>query len=617
MLVFVFLLGCAPAMAVDLSVSGKNTVTDGSASSLVTVEMMPVQMTVTVPSVLPATINARGVTTVAPDAAVINQSSGPVEVTGIKAKAISPWTLVGPGYNFAAAKVNSKLVQVSINGQAAAETGNLSLTEEWVVPAWDSLGFGYSVKISAQRTALTDVNMAEVEFTVDWYKEKFIGNSLDWEYTLNEATNTITLTKYIGESTDVTVYNEYQVGDKTYKNVVMGTSTSTNGPFVGSPKKAELTSVTFLKGVSLPANVSYMFYNCSKLAAIDMTKISTNNVTNMSHMFHSCFGLKNLDVSNFNTGRVTSMESLFSGCRGLTSLDVSNFDTSNVTNMNSMFGNINNGCSNLTSLDLTNFNTSKVKNMGNMFYNCSKLTSLNITNLDTSNVTDMSDMFSHCSKLTSLDVTHFNTGKVTNMDRMFQGCSSLTSLDVSHFDTRNVTGMYGIFYGCSNIKSLNITNFNTSKIRNMSYMFAFCYSLASLDVTNFDTSNVTQMGNMFSGCYELTSLDVSNFNTSKVTYMYNMFNCCFKLTSLDVSNFDTSNVTNMGGMFKDCRMLATIYASDAFTTDKVTSSDNMFTGCSKLVGGNGTKCDGNSSIGSSRARIDTPDTPGYFTAKTN
>ena len=162
-------------------------------------------------------------------------------------------------------------------------------------------------------------------------------------------------------------------------------------------------------------------------------------------------------------------------------------------------------------------------------------------------------------KLTSIEnLALLDTAKVTNMDSMFHNCTGLTSLDVSGLDTANVTDISGMFIGCS--------------------------GLTSLDVSNFDTANVTRMDSMFSSCSGLTSLDVSNFDTANVTDMDFMFSSCSGLTSLDVSNFDTANVTDMNSMFKGCSALTTIYAGDAWNTDKVTSSNDMFGNCSKLKG---------------------------------
>ena len=148
-------------------------------------------------------------------------------------------------------------------------------------------------------------------------------------------------------------------------------------------------------------------------------------------------------------------------------------------------------------------------------------------------------------------------------------------------------------------------------------MFLQCSSLTSLDVSNFDTSNVTKMGSMFSGCSSLTALDVSNFDTSKVTNMSWMFSHCFSLTELDLSNFDTSKVTDMSLMFYNCPSLTTIFASDKFVTNGVTSDYDMFKDCAKLKGGAGTVYDA-AHINKEYARIDGgTDAPGYFTAKIN
>ena len=304
----------------------------------------------------------------------------------------------------------------------------------------------------------------------------------------------------------------------------------------------------------------------------------------MSSMFNGCSGLTSLTIgNNFNTSKVTTMYQMFSGCSSLESLNLSNFDTSSVTDMSFMFY----GCSGLTSLDLSgsNFNTSNVENMSSMFNGCSGLTSLTIgNNFNTSKVTTMYQMFSGCSGLPSLDLSSFDTQKVTNMQLMFSGCSSLKSLDLSKFNTSKVTIMSYMFSGCSGLTSIDLSKFVTSNVTYMQYMFYGCSGLTSLDLSSFDTQKVENMYQMFSGCSCLKSLDLSNFDTSKVTTMYQMFSGCSGLTSLDLSSFNTQKVKNMSSMFYNCSNLKTIFASDKFTTGAVTSSDNMFTGCTSLVG---------------------------------
>ena len=70
-------------------------------------------------------------------------------------------------------------------------------------------------------------------------------------------------------------------------------------------------------------------------------------------------------------------------------------------------------------------------------------------------------------------------------------------------------------------------------------------------------------------------------------------------------------------MFCSCNSLKTIYTSDKFNTDAVTSSTNMFYNTTNLVGGAGTTYN-SSYVDKEYARIDGgTSSPGYFTLKNN
>ena len=343
-------------------------------------------------------------------------------------------------------------------------------------------------------------------------------------------------------------------------------------------------------------DTSYLFANTGIATIENINLINTINSLNMEYMFSNCANLQEITFS-------------------------SKFDTKNVRNMQEMFG----GCSTLKNITLNEkFNTNKVTNISKMFQNCINLTTIDLgNNFDTSNVLDASYMFSNCNKLANIDLKEkFNTEKVTNMSYMFYNCRVLTSLDVSKFDTSQVTNMSAMFYDCSGLTSLDVSKFDTSKVTDMSYMFQYCNRLTSLDVSKFDTRKVTNMKAMFNTCVSLTSLDVSKFDTSRVTDMGFMFSSCSSLTSLDVSKFDTSQVTDMSSMFAYCRKLSKIYVSEynettgkGWTTKKVTVSDKMFTGTTKLVGGNGTVYN-SSNVDATYARIDKEGETGYLTLKT-
>ena len=237
------------------------------------------------------------------------------------------------------------------------------------------------------------------------------------------------------------------------------------------------------------------------------------------------------------------------------------------------------------------------------------VTSKLCTYINNKPVVSMSYMF-HYSQAASIDLSSFDTSSVTNMSWMFYQ-SQATTLDVSNFDTSKVIDMNHMFWN-SKATTLDVSNFDTSKVTNMSYMFSNSKA-TTLDLSSFDTSSVTNMSYMFFSS-KATTLDVSNFDTSKVTNMRSMFSGS-QATTLDVSNFDTSKVTDMSKMFYDSTKLKTIYASNKFNTDAVTSSIEMFTHSTHLVGGSGTTYN-SSYTDKTYARIDGGTTnPGYFTSK--
>ena len=159
-----------------------------------------------------------------------------------------------------------------------------------------------------------------------------------------------------------------------------------------------------------------------------------------------------------------------------------------------------------------------------------------------------------------------------------------------------------------------MSSFNTENVTDMSYMFASCNEVRNFDVSNFNTGNVTNMRQMFYGCSNLESVNVSGLNTENVTDMYEMFGYNYNLKSLDLSSFNTENVTDMSNMFSYNYHMTTIYAGRGWSTASITSADNMFRGCSQLVGGMGTAFDSNHT-GAEYARLDGgPNKPGYLTA---
>lgn len=384
--------------------------------------------------------------------------------------------------------------------------------------------------------------------------------------------------------------------------------------FAASPELKSLDLSGF--NTSKVKNMTYMFYNAGKIETLDLSAFDTSSVTTMYGLFNGMRALKNLNISSFNTQNVTEMQEMFQYNSSLTSLDLLHFDTRKVTNMKSMFYNL----SNVTSLDLSSFDTRNVKQMNDMFQGVSKVPTLRLNNFNTEKVENMSGMFAYMSELEDLDVSSFNTRKVTNMYGMFSGVKKLRSINVSNFNTSAVTNMGYMFTNMAALENLNVNNFNTSAVTNMNNMFSGMANLRSLNLSNFDTSNVKDMGGMFHNMKTITELNLSNFNTGNVLGMEAMFYNMTALKTLDISNFDTSQVGSMKSIFAtaDGDSLERIYVNNDFNTARLTSYmdyTNMFTGRSKLRGGNGSYLSDPATADLTWLRVDRPGVQGYFTRK--
>ena len=305
-------------------------------------------------------------------------------------------------------------------------------------------------------------------------------------------------------------------------------------------------------------------------------------LTSLANWFSGCTNLESISgLDNLNTSKVTSMRGTFSSCYKLTSIDISNFNTSQVTTFEEMFL----GCFNLKSISWPeSFNTSRCIWFNSMFQNCQSLTSIDC-NFNCANATSLARMFVNCNNLSSLDLSIFtNTSNVAIMSEMFIGCENLEHISIpSSFDTSSVKDMTYMFLSCNNLKSITFPNsFNTSKVKFMSYMFGNCASLTELNLDMFNTAQVTDMSGMFNNCLELEKLNITSFRTDNVTNMEKMFRQCLKLKTLELQNFSTAKVTTMNGMFENCFALTTIYCNGNWKSSA--QSNNMFRGCSKLVG---------------------------------
>lgn len=127
----------------------------------------------------------------------------------------------------------------------------------------------------------------------------------DYDVSYNETAKTVTLTKYKGNSTTITIPSTIVKNGVTY-TVIIGKSTATSGPFANNKT---------LRNITLPSSIKvedndgrYMFYRCSALEKISCIPAC---VTDISYICYEDSSLKELpDVPE----KVTKMDYAFYGC---------------------------------------------------------------------------------------------------------------------------------------------------------------------------------------------------------------------------------------------------------------------------------------------------------------
>ena len=257
------------------------------------------------------------------------------------------------------------------------------------------------------------------------------------------------------------------------------------------------------------------FIVLTKLENIE--NLNTSEVTDMSYMFFKCAALPALDLRTFDTRKVKNMFALFYECYSLKKVDVSSFNTSSVTKMGRVFCD----CKELPAVDVSNFNTSKVEDMFCMFARCEKLEKLDLSQFDVSNVINMGAMFTECRSLKHLDISRFNTWKVKEYDDLFEACESLVEINVSSFDTRNATSLRRMFIDCNSLERIDISNFFTSNVSTVQNMFTGCRNLQTIYVGHgWSTESIIYSNQMFHGCKNLQGGAGTRFDEAHTDHTY-------------------------------------------------------------------------------------------------
>ena len=312
-----------------------------------------------------------------------------------------------------------------------------------------------------------------------------------------------------------------------------------------------------------------------------------------------------------NTSEAKSMLGMFAGCWSLKGpLDFSYFNTSEVTDMYMMFS----GCSELTELDLSSFDVSKVGSMDFMFSGCKKLQTIYCnTNWASAGIRSSSEMFEDCENLEGDkgtkwmstypdDITYAHPDGLGGKPGYFSQITVKEIYAVQSTDKTTLT----LYYDRKREERSGVTDWTSKKGANTVILDESMKEARPIS-TRLWFDSMTKLT-------EIQNLDY--LNTSRVETMEAMFYQCAALTTLDLSSFDIRNNYVTAFMFSGCSSLKTIYCNEDWSVSTtLTSSDNMFSGCTSLVGGNGTNYNDANPKDVTYARLDEDGKKGYFTKK--
>lgn len=238
----------------------------------------------------------------------------------------------------------------------------------------------------------------------------------------------------------------------------------TTDAIVASNFDTEIESIEGGSGKYAPRYISFYNYDGTDLND-ELNNLDTSNMTSMAYMFYNCTKVTKLDVSKLNTSNVTTMNSMFYGCKTITELDISKLDTTNLTNVRNMFCD----CSKLKAINFGNLNTSGASDLSYMFARCKALNEMDLSLFDFSNITYFQEMFVSCSTLKTV-IFPPNMAKTSYLKETFSHCSAITHIDIS--GVTSVSNWYRTFYGCNSLTHLDMRNIDMSSSKPNSQTFS-------------------------------------------------------------------------------------------------------------------------------------------------
>ena len=128
---------------------------------------------VTVPTIIPFTVDSDGNITTADNLKTQNLGKGPVDITTVHADTVNGWKIVEYGTEFKKVQVDSKQFTFKLNGDNFAAGSNvpLTLSSVWtIIDGKSSMDLPYGGTFAVQSNVKKALPIANVIFAVAWNK---------------------------------------------------------------------------------------------------------------------------------------------------------------------------------------------------------------------------------------------------------------------------------------------------------------------------------------------------------------------------------------------------------------------------------------------------------------
>ena len=126
------------------------------------------RFSVTVPATLSLVMDKDGKVYTPTNAAIINNSTAAVKVTGISLSPKNGWTVVPYSTNMANQKVDSHKIGLKLRDSQSTSGNTMPVTGNWDIAKDSNLPLTYSAVVSATSQPITGRNVLDITFVIDW-----------------------------------------------------------------------------------------------------------------------------------------------------------------------------------------------------------------------------------------------------------------------------------------------------------------------------------------------------------------------------------------------------------------------------------------------------------------